>query len=283
MPDTVRLDIITDAPDALVADLADLGFDAFEETDNSLTAYTPAPRWDGPTQDAVTRALDRLGLGPATVEIVPDRDWNAEWEASLRPIMVGPFVIAPSWAEVDVGGRTLLRIDPKMAFGTGYHETTRICLRLLARADVRGRVLDVGTGTGVLALAALSLGADGALGVDIDPWSVTNGAENAALNGLADRFEGREGSLDAVPERDFDVVICNTIRSILLPLLPGLTVRAAPGAPLVVSGLLRSERDAALSAFADLGYHLADEASENEWWGARFACESEGRQVDGNR
>ncbi len=275
MPDTLRLSVsVADhAREPLIADLADLGFDAFEETPDVLVAYAPASRWDGPTQEAVARLADASGGGVVGTEVVADQDWNAQWEASLQPIEAGPFVVAPSWTTVppELAGRAVLRIDPKMAFGTGYHETTRLVLRLLADAVPRdGRVLDVGTGTGVLAIAALRLGARSALGVDIDPWSVTNGQDNAALNGVAGAFEVREGSLDVVPETGFDLVVANIIRSILEPMLPGLVGRAAAAAPVVLSGLLVPEREHVVGAMAGLGMGLAGERSENEWWGGVF-------------
>lgn len=277
MPDTLRLSLAVPdgAHEPLVADLADLGFDAFEEGADVLVAYAPATRWDLPTQEAVARLVRQRGGDEAATEaeILADRDWNAEWEAGLEPIEAGPFVIAPSWTEipVDLSSRPVLRIDPKMAFGTGYHETTRIVLRLLPDAVAPGaRVLDVGTGTGVLALAALVLGAESALGVDIDPWSVANGHENAARNGLADRFEVREGSTDVVPERGFDLLIANIIRSILEPLVPDIVERTAPHAPILLSGLLAAESDRTIDQMTTFGYALADEASENEWWGGVF-------------
>ena len=275
MPDTLRLTLYPSdlAREALVADLADLGFDAFEDAEDALVAYAPVSRWDGPTQEAVARLADAAEAGLVETEIVADRDWNAQWEASLQPIEAGPFVVAPSWTEVppDLAGRRILRIDPKMAFGTGYHETTRLVLRLLADVVPEGaRVLDLGTGTGVLALAALSLGAETALGVDIDPWSVANGHDNAALNGLADRLVVREGSLDVVPEAGFDLVVANIIRSVLEPLLPELVARAAPGAPVVLSGLLATERERVVDVMQSLGASLTAEGTENEWWGGVF-------------
>ena len=274
MPDTLRLTLrpSDDAREPLVADLAELGFDAFEDDGDALVAYAPAPQWDGLTQEAVARLADAYGAGVAETETVADRDWNAQWEASIQPIEAGPFVVAPSWAEVaPVEGQTVLRIDPKMAFGTGYHETTRIVLRLLSDVTPQGgRVLDVGTGTGVLAIAALRLGAREAVGVDIDPWSVTNGTENARLNGVGDRFDVREGSLDVVPETGFDLVIANIIRSILEPMLSGFVERAAPGAPIVLSGLLVSEREHVERVVSGLGRTLRSEATENEWWGGVF-------------
>lgn len=271
MPDTLRLTLpAPDDREPLVADLADLGFDAFEETDDALVAYMPAPRWDGPTREAVAGLLRERGLDEAALEaaVVPDQDWNAAWEASLRPVEAGPFVVAPSWAEAPAGldPALVLRIDPKMAFGTGYHETTRICLRLLPDAvPPGGRVLDVGTGTGVLAIAALRLGAASAVGVDVDPWSVTNGRENAERNGVEARLEVREGSLEAVPEGGFDLVVANIIRSILEPLLPTIAEKAA--GPVVLSGLLATERDRTVEALRGLGFGLEAEAAENEWWG----------------
>jgi ribosomal protein L11 methyltransferase len=275
VPDTLRLTLaVADdgAREPLLADLADLGFDAFEELADALVAYAPAPRWDGPAREAVGALLRERGLTAAalTEEVVPDQDWNAAWEASLQPIEAGSFVVAPSWTEVpaDAGGAVVLRIDPKMAFGTGYHETTRLCLRLLPGAVPQaGRVLDVGTGTGVLAIAALRLGAASAVGVDIDPWSVTNGRDNAALNGVDDALDVREGSLEVVPETGFDLVVANIISSILEPLIPGLVERAAPSASALLSGLLAAERDRIVERMAGEGFDLVAEESENEWWG----------------
>ena len=273
MPKTVSLTL--SVPDRLreplIADLADLGFDAFEETDETLRAYIPASAWDAVGRETVDRWVRGAGLesDAITEEVIEDQNWNATWEASIKPLAVGPFVVAPTWAEVPQGGRTVLRIDPKMAFGTGYHETTRLALQLLAdRVPERARVLDVGTGTGILAIATLLRGASSAVGVDIDPWSVTNGRENAALNGVADRLEVREGSLEVVPERGFTFGIANIIRSILQPLLPEIVARLAPEAPLLVGGLLQTERDGFVDALAEVGYHPAEEATENEWWSA---------------
>ncbi|MEO0557538.1 MAG: 50S ribosomal protein L11 methyltransferase [Bacteroidota bacterium] len=280
MPKTVALTVVVsdDLREPLIAELADVGFDAFEDTDEALRAYIPASAWDAVSRESVNRWLRAAGLVPervVTEEVIEDQNWNETWEQSIQPIEVGPFVVAPTWAEVPSGGRTVLRIDPKMAFGTGYHETTRLALQLLADLELaNARVLDVGTGTGILAIAALLRGASSAVGVDVDPWSVTNGRENAALNGVADRFEVREGSVEAAPETGFTVGVANIIRSILQPLLPEIVGRLAPKAPLLVGGLLQTERDAFLDVLAEVGYKPVTEATENEWWSA--ICEREG-------
>lgn len=255
----------------LVAELADLGFDAFEETDEALVAYSPASAWDAVGREAVDRWVRSVGLASSVVTetLIEEKNWNEAWEASLQPIEVGPFIVAPTWAKVPESGRTVLYIDPKMAFGTGYHETTRLALKLLATLELEGvRLLDVGTGTGILAIAALRRGAHSAVGVDIDPWSVVNGRENAVLNGVDDRFEVREGSVESVPETGFSFGIANIIRSILQPLLPEIAARLAPEAPLLVGGLLLAERDAFVDALRGVGYTAVTEDSENEWWSA---------------
>ncbi len=276
MPDTLRLAVTAppEAREALVARLAAAGFDAFEDAPAALVAYAPVGTVD---RDAVAEALGAAGLSAlaATETTVPDQNWNAAWEATIQPTRVGPFVVAPTWADLppDLAALTVLRIDPKMAFGTGYHESTRLALGLIAgRVPAGARVLDVGAGTGVLALAALTTGAASAVGVDIDPWSVENARENAALNGVADRFENRLGSIEEVPETGFDLVLANILRVILVPMMPDLAAHLAPGGRLIVAGILQSERVVMIAAAAASGLALADEATENEWWAGAFTA-----------
>ena len=271
---TVRLAVpaLPDLREALVARLAEAGFDAFEDTPAALVAYATASL---PDRAAVADALALAGVRPgdAVETTIAARNWNADWEATIQPTRVGPFVVAPTWADLpaDLAALTVLRIDPKMAFGTGYHESTRLALGLIASRVAPGaRVLDVGAGTGVLALAALKTGAASAIGVDIDPWSVVNARENAEINGVADRFENRLGSIEEVPETGFDLVLANILRSILIPMMPALADRLAPGGRLVLAGILRTEREAMLATTEASGLILDGEASENEWWAAAW-------------
>lgn len=266
----LTLRVPDDLHDLAIAELAERGFDAFEQGAGTLMAYAPAAMWTDAVRARVERWLAAHALPTAVEErLIEPEDWNARWEATVRPVAAGPFVIAPTWAEPgpEHAGRTLLRIDPKMSFGTGYHPSTRLALGLLAPL-VRGgeRVLDVGAGTGVLALAALKLGAREAVGVDVDAWSVANARENAALNGLDAALDVREGSVEDVPERGFDLVVANIIRTVLVALLPDLAARMAPGGALVLAGLLARERDVMLDAAEIVGLALADEAAEGEWW-----------------
>jgi ribosomal protein L11 methyltransferase len=268
------LELVLHVPDRyhefLIAELADLDFDSFEQGDDRLTAYAPATRWSDVRREAVEHWLRAHDL-PVQMEerIVREENWNARWEETVRPLAVGRFLIKPTWADLppEHADKVLLEIDPKMSFGTGYHESTRLVLRFLPGL-IRGveTVLDAGTGTGVLAIAALKLGADTAVGFDIDPWAQTNATENALLNGVADRFEVREGSLDAVPEGPFDLVFANINRNVLLSLTPGFAEKLAPDGRLVLAGLLRSDRDVMLDAVRAAGLAVYDEATENEWW-----------------
>jgi ribosomal protein L11 methyltransferase len=255
-----------------LADLADLDFDAFEEGEDGFVAYAPAARWNDVKREHVERMLASLGA-PVSLEeeIIPDENWNARWEASIQPLEVGPFLVKPSWHHVDPldDARIILEIDPKMSFGTGYHPSTRFALRFLP-GIVRGGelVLDAGCGTGILALAALKLGARDAIGFDIDPWASVNAEENAARNGLASRFEVREGSLEVVPESGFDIVLANINRNVLLDLLPALTGRLRASGVLVLAGLLREDRAVMIAALERVGRHIDVEATEDEWWAA---------------
>ena len=262
--------------DLLIADLADLDFEAFESEPDVLQAWIPAPRWSEAVRLSVAGLLGARGVDPheaLTVEIIEAQDWNATWEASLEPIEAGGFVVAPSWADLAPTGRHVLRIDPKMSFGTGYHESTRLCLRLLSEhpPEAGARVLDVGTGTGVLALAALAMGAGEAWGVDVDPWSVPNATENAERNAMGDRFFVAEGSLEVAPEGPYGLIFANILKSTILPMLPDLTARLALGGDLVLAGILRTERNEVVAACESVGLGVEAEATENEWWACRMS------------
>ena len=260
--------------DEFVGILSGHGFDGFWEDGALLRGYVPAGLWTGETSAAVREALTRCAAAHAqpsprlTASALEEKNWNEAWEATIRPIRVTDrIVIAPTWHPHDPRpGEIVLTIDPKMSFGTGYHETTRLMLRLMEKYlrpdDV---VLDVGTGTGVLAIAALRLGAARAIGVDNDEWSFSNAQENSSLNGVDRLFSVRLGELDRVPERDFTLVVANIQKNVIEGMLAGLAERTAPGGRLLFSGLLISDRNAILASFAAAGLTILDEMTENEW------------------
>jgi len=272
------IEVIIPAPedvhDALIALIGDDVVQGFEQRPEELAVFYDASDWSDDRLDVFQDRCRGLAAGRVQLRRISDRNWNEEWEASIRPIHVGRFVVRPSWAEgvdvtnTDTGSRTgppgpliELVIDPKMSFGTAWHESTRLLLRSMPeRLQPGDRILDAGTGTGRLAIAALKLGACGAVGFDIDSWSLRNAPENAILNGVRDRFEIIGGTIDAIAESGcFDVGLANINRDVLLELLPGL-MRRAPVAGL--SGLLRTDRGIMLDRVRALDLNVLEEREE---------------------
>lgn len=261
-------------PDAyqeiLIAELSDLDFDAFEQHDDCIIAYIPAARWNDVARESIERWLTQHDVHtPIAEEVIAEENWNRRWEETIRPVVVGPFLVKPTWHSAPSASETLtlLEIDPKMSFGTGYHESTRLLLRMLPDYVHAGdNVLDAGTGTGILAVAAIKVGASTAVAFDTDPWSQTNAVENFYLNGVADRAEMRSGSIETVYENGFDVILANINFNVIAGLLSEFGERLAENGSLLVSGVLRMDRDRLLQISHGHGFNLVDERIENDWW-----------------
>lgn len=259
----------------LIAELLDHDFDGFEQNEDHLLAYIPAQRFNDVTREIIEQwiAGQPVSARFEGERIYEPQNWNEEWEKTIEPMQVGEFFIRPTWKPVSTPeGLILLEIDPKMAFGTGYHETTRLMLRMLSSSVKSGiSVLDVGTGTGVLAIAALKLGAAHAFGFDIDEWSYDNATENALLNGVADSFVVKEGSFEVIPEESgYDMVLANVNRNMLLATSSQIVEHVREGGTLILSGLLDIDESVILANpdYADL--ELIDRQKENEWICLRF-------------
>lgn len=206
----------------------------------------------------------------------PNQDWDAWWKEQQHPIEVTPRLrILPPWVQATpLPGVLDLTIEAKMAFGTGHHETTRLAALLMERhlsaAPAKGRaprLLDIGTGTGILAMYAHHLGAD-PIGTEIDPVTVECLAENWKNNGLG---EARAilGPLTALrKEMPFEAIICNMIRTEVWPLREEIIERLAPEGLFVISGQLATEKELVLQWFAEASLELIGEATESEWWAA---------------
>jgi ribosomal protein L11 methyltransferase len=270
----VALEASGEVLDQLVALLGRLGFEGFWEDGIALKCYINELRWSPELQrnvEEVARMVQRSCrtsdplLAIARLE---DIDWNAEWEKTIQPIRVGQrIVIAPSWnPHTPEPGDLVLTIDPKMSFGTGYHETTRLSLRLLENSVRPGdSMLDIGTGTGVLAIAALKLGASQAVGVDIDEWSEMNAQENARVNDVSDRLTILRGTLADVPAGQFDIVAANIQRSVLVPIMGDMVQRLKSSAHLLLSGLLVGDEEEIRQTARAAGAAVLSRESENEW------------------
>jgi ribosomal protein L11 methyltransferase len=258
----------------MIAMLSELGFEGFWEDDRSLKCYIKSSRWQSrmlAEVQSLAHTLTRSSSSTApriSVKEIHDQNWNEAWEKSIQPIKVTErIVIAPTWQPyTPLPGELLLTIDPKMSFGTGYHETTRLVLKLMEKHLVPGvTLLDVGTGTGVLAIAAIKLGAASAVGIDTDEWSYENAHENIRLNNVETAVQILQGDLASVPPRQFGMIVANIQRNVIAPLLPDLTARLLPGGMLLLSGLLLSDREILEGCFRLAGLSVVEGLRENEW------------------
>jgi ribosomal protein L11 methyltransferase len=210
--------------------------------------------------------------GAVAEELIADRNWNADWEKTITPIRAGIFRVRPTWGEsVHEEGVTDILIDPKMSFGTGHHESTRMLLSTLSGKVAKdARFLDAGTGTGVLAFAGLMLGATHADAFDYDPLCLENAAENADLNGLTDRFNVFQDdgtNLDHhLGDATYDVITANINREVLRSMLSVLEKRLKPGGLLGLAGLLLTDAPLMRDEIGKQGLTIVEESEEGEWW-----------------
>jgi ribosomal protein L11 methyltransferase len=206
---------------------------------------------------------------------VLQQDWSEAWKQHYRPVAIGRrLLIVPAWLEAAEPGRIAVKIDPGMAFGTGAHPTTRLCLELLDElVDPAGasQLIDLGCGSGILAIAALKLGAAQALGVDSDEEAVAAARQNAAANGVEARLEARRGSLGEIVAGEFTVrqaplVVANILAPVIIRLLgEGLGELLTPGGVLVLSGILEEQEGGVLEAARSAGFTLQRRLQEGDW------------------
>lgn len=203
---------------------------------------------------------------------VREDDWANNWKQYFKPCPIGEkLLIVPSWEEdaglqVKYGDRAHLIIDPGMAFGSGQHETTRLCMELIENhITPESNVLDVGTGSGILAIAALLLGAKSAVGVDIDALSVKIAAENAALNGVASGFKVKQGDLAREITGKYRLITANIVADIIIQLIPDAVKLLAEDGTFIVSGIIEERAQDVLKALAGFGLSVADSRQDRGW------------------
>jgi len=228
--------------------------------------------------EATERALWHLqafGLRPMSalrVRPVADGDWAEAWKEHYVPQRIGRVVVIPSWSSEALSpGEVAITLDPGMAFGTGLHPTTQGCLRLLQETDpMPTLVLDVGIGSGILALAALQLGAERAIGLDTDPLAVEAAMANAERNGLADRLVTSVGTLPETPTASYPLVLANLVAVVLVDLAPRLAGHLAPSGQLLASGIIEPKADAVIAALATAGLGVVTRLDDGEWVSLRL-------------
>jgi ribosomal protein L11 methyltransferase len=286
----------SDACDVLAAMAGEAGFETFEETENGLKGYVQQSLFDEETLRTTIADFPFEGVS-ITYDIheAEDRDWNEQWEQEgFEPIVVRserrevsgetsaltliihdgrhlPTTTTTTPAVSPAGspsGSLSIEIDAHLAFGTGTHETTRmICATLLAMDLQHQRVLDCGCGTGILGICALKLGAASCVGYDIDEWSSDNTRHNAVINQVDDRMEALCGDATLLDRftPEFDVVLANINRNILLQNMAQFVRVMAPGATLILSGFYQSDCQMLEDKALTLGLHPVTTATDGDW------------------
>ena len=258
------------------------------EDQGLIHLYWPENQWSEERLASLRLALSDLVPSCREVSVsvrqIPFKDWNEAWARSVQPLRIGRLIIRPTWESVVPGPNDIeIVLDPKQAFGTGHHATTRMLLMWLQQ-DIRGgeQVLDVGTGSAILAMAAVKLEARAALGVDIDPVAVDCARENLGLNHLSNRIEIMTGTLADLPQQKDqtpDLVLANLDRQSVLSLSGELADLALKGAKILVSGILTEQEAEIVDHFSSLSLVCSQRCEEEGWVAMKFfrpeSCDGE--------
>lgn len=253
-----------------------------------IKAYLPAEIDPAPQMHELeifmsdlSRRHPSVSFGQPTLNEVNTEDWSSSWKVHFKPLRVGKrLLIVPTWEDAtELPDDLVIRIDPGMAFGTGGHETTRLCLELLESVMEGGpllqvpSLLDLGTGSGILAMAANLLGAGRILALDIDPDAVEVARENLALNEMSDSVECGTAPLETLTE-NFDIILANILAEELVRLAPDLTERLEPGGSLILSGILAEKEQLVRHGFDSQPLTHIQTACSGEWVAILYRKES---------
>ena len=254
----------------VMAFLVELGFESFTEEDEVLIAYLPGPVYK-------EKMIDDSGFGERfpgisfTINLAEDKNWNEEWEKNYQPVLIAGkcYVRAPFHASMpDVPFE--ITIEPKMAFGTAHHETTQLVAAWLMDLEVSGlSVLDMGCGTGILAILANKMGAASVIGIDNDEWAERNASENFRLNGVGNGTVILGDASDIKPS-GFDLILANINRNILLNDIPAYRLSLNDGGKLFMSGFYSEDLPLIEAKAGENGLRLMSERAENNWTAACF-------------
>ncbi|QQS37674.1 MAG: 50S ribosomal protein L11 methyltransferase [Ignavibacteriales bacterium] len=258
-------------PEIISGILWELDIDGVSEEVNCLRVFSND---QGPSQEELSSKLktlvDQKMLFSFLVEenILENKNWNAEWEKTINVIKVTDrIVIKPTFRQYEKSkDEIVIAIDPKMSFGTGEHQTTKLMLMLIEKYTSKNNsVLDVGSGTAVLSIAALKLGAASAVAVDIDEWCLGNAKENAVLNEVENEIEILLGDIDVVGEREFDLVLANIQKNILMNISGELKSKTKSDGVLILSGLLSIDEPDIINHYKQTGFESIEILKMDEW------------------
>lgn len=261
--DEHHLDILSGA----LFELGALGIETREDSTSITLVSSFSADAEAELGDSVRAILVdlRLPQGELKIESIEETDWSTKWRQDFKPMDFGRLYVVPTWLEPPPEAELVLRLDPGMAFGTGTHETTSLCLARIVELAEGSRVLDVGTGSGILALGALRAGAKLSVGTDNDPEALVVARENAELNELEHRLVLSAEEPDRLG--GFDLVVANILRDPLIELAPKIGAAVLPGGRLLLSGLLVHQLDDVARAYLSLGYFEGRRDTHRGEWG----------------
>jgi ribosomal protein L11 methyltransferase len=248
----------------LMALIADMGFESFDPSEMGFTAYIPEN--EAANVDLSAFLFEDFGYS-YTIERIASRNWNAEWEKNFEPVVVDDLLcIRAPFHEENKKVKFEIVIMPKMSFGTGHHQTTRLMCKELFAIDLKNkRVLDMGCGTGILAILAKLLGAGEVIGIDIDEWSVENAIENCATNGHPEIIIKKGDSDLLEKENKFDIILANINKNILKEQIPDYGETIQKGGHLFLSGFFTTDVEELKGVAAEHGFKFLLTRNEEEW------------------
>jgi len=276
MPKSYKEFLITAEPlnvDIISSVLWELNIDGISEEVNCLKVFTHD---NSITENQISQLLEELKKNSlirnydVQENVLFEKNWNEEWEMSREIIRITDrIIIKPSFRNYESKpGEIVITLDPKMSFGTGDHPTTKICVRFLEKYIKAGmKVLDAGSGTAILSIVAAKLGASKVIAFDIDEWSLQNGLENVKVNGVAENVEVKQCELKDIQERNFDLIVANIQKNILIELAGGLTERLAQNGVIILSGLLEGDHQVIIEKYNTFGMKQVDFLQIDEWIG----------------
>uniref|UniRef100_UPI0040484F1C 50S ribosomal protein L11 methyltransferase n=1 Tax=Algoriphagus sp. TaxID=1872435 RepID=UPI0040484F1C len=267
----VTLTCLEEYREILIAELAAIGFDSFLETETGIEGYVLQEQFSRDSFDEVISTYRESAALTVVEGVLPKVNWNEEWEKNYDPIEVGKLVyVRASFHSPQPGFQYEIVINPKMSFGTGHHATTFQLLSLQGNIDHQGkRVLDVGSGTGILAIMAHLLGAKEVEAFDIDSWCVDNGNENFELNGLSTQM-GLGTIREVKPKGPYELILANINKNVLLDELAIYTSLLAPQGILLLSGFYSEDIDDLNQAASLNGLHLTTQSTKENWAALEF-------------
>lgn len=264
----VSIEINPDFTEILTAELAEIGFESFVETDEGLNAYIPAEDFSEELLNEIIAKYQNTTAIACSWQTLERKNWNEEWEKSYEPIEVEDKIrVRASFHEPDTRFIHDLLITPKMSFGTGHHETTWLVMKEQLDLNHEGiDIMDVGCGTGILAILGRKLGAKAILAFDIDEWAVENTYENFSLNSVTAATEIIQGTIhDVSTDRQFGGILANINRNILLNEIPRYVQYLLPGGWLVVSGFYTADQADIENCAKENGLQVLRSNTRNQW------------------